>query len=78
MEPQNSNKTMWVLVSAGAIIVIAGAVYYAMMGNKGAEVLEQNKTPETVSSEVQEGLNSTDLGNLDADIKSLDADINTL
>jgi flagellar basal body-associated protein FliL len=78
MEPQNSNKTMWVLVSAGAIIIVAIAIYYAMLGNKGVEVLEQDKTPETVSSEVQEGLNSTDLGNLDADINSLDADINKL
>jgi hypothetical protein len=78
MEPQNSKKTMWILVSAGVIIIIAAASYYMMKGNKGVEVLETAKTPETVSNEVQEGLNSTDLGNLDKDIQGLDADINKL
>ena len=78
MEPQNSNKKMWVLVSAGAVVIIAIAIYYAMMGNKGVEALDQDKTSETVFNEIQEGLNSTDLGNLESDINGLDADINKL
>ena len=69
---------MWVLIALGAVIIIAIAFYYAMQGNKGVEILESAKTPETVSGEVQEGLNSTDLGNLDKDIQGLDADINKL
>lgn len=78
MEPQNSKKTLWILISLGVIIIAALATYYVMMANRGVEVLEQDKTSETISSEVQEGLNSTDLGNLESDINSLDADINKL
>ncbi|MHB9019345.1 MAG: hypothetical protein ACYC3G_00505 [Minisyncoccota bacterium] len=79
MEPQqNSKKTLWILIALGVVIIISLATYYVMMANKGVEVLEQDKTPEAVSNEVQEGLNSTDLGNLESDINSLDTDINKL
>jgi len=78
---QNSKKTMWLLVGIGAAVILAIVSYWMMNANKGAELLEGSKSPETtgaVQGEIEESLNSFDLGNLEGDINNLDADINKL
>jgi len=75
---QSSNKIVWVVLALAVAAVAIGGWYYMLKANRGKELLETATAPETVSNEIQEELNSIDLGNLDADIQNLDADINQL
>ena len=75
---QNSNKTIWIALLLLVAAVAIGGWYFTLKANRGKELLEATTAPETVSNEIQEELNSIDLGNLDADIQNLDADINQL
>jgi|GEM_PF-2917562 len=69
MEPQqNSKKGTWLIILLVLVLIAAGVYYWAMMP----------QTPDAVSNEVQAGLDSADLGDLESDIQALDTDLNQL
>ncbi len=81
MEPQqNSKKTVWLIVSGIVLVIVAIAVYVSM-GLKtpaGTESVGGETSPENISTDVQQGLDSLNLGDLNSEMDSLNTDINKL
>lgn len=68
MEPQNSKKGTWLIILVVLALVVGGIYYWMTIP----------QTPEAVFDEVQVGLESVDLGDLDAEIEALDMDLEQL
>ncbi len=81
MEPQkNSKKMVWLIVLAVVLVVVAIAIYMSM-GSKapmGTEGVSGGAATENISADVQQGLDSMNLGDLNTEMNSLNTDINKL
>lgn len=69
MEPQKSSKKWgWIIMLLVLVLAIAGAYYWVMSPTETGDV----------SIDVQEDLESIDLGDLEAEMESLEMDLDQL
>jgi len=71
-QTKDIERTTWVAMIAIAVIVLLFVLNYH------PTIVDEGQTPDEVSSYVQQGLDSADLGDVEGDLKLLDADINKL
>ena len=77
MKNENGGAGLWIILA-----VAAGIAVFLMLRQPATKQLPEAVSPalseEDTTTVIEEELQATDLGDLDADINSLDADINAL